>query len=60
MIQISTTPRSNDVIGLEDLYLQLDTRYSTVNMLVDNIESGADPTGSNFLFTDLTSSIVRK
>lgn len=60
IIQISSTPRSNDVIGLQDLYLQLDTRYSNINMLVDNIESGADPTGSNFLFTSTTNPIVRK
>jgi hypothetical protein len=51
IIEISATPRSNDVIGLQDLYLQLSVSNSTVNMIVDNISSGADITGSNYITT---------
>jgi len=60
IIQISATPRSNDVIGLQDLYLQLDSTYGQIDMIVDNVESGADPTGSRFIFPDRTRSIIRK
>ena len=35
-----TLPHSNDVIGLQDLYLQLDT--SNVEMIIDEISSGSD------------------
>jgi len=60
IIQISSTPKSNDVIGLQDLYLQLDPTYSQIDMLIDNVESGADPTGSRFLFPEETRPIIRK
>lgn len=60
IIQISSTPKSNDVIGLQDLYLQLDPAYSQIDMLIDNVESGADPTGSRFLFPEETRPIIRK
>ena len=48
-MEISTIPLSNDVIGLQDLYLQLDT--SNVEMVVDEIASGADPSGSTYTVT---------
>jgi hypothetical protein len=48
-IQISTTPKSNDVIGLQDLYLQLDINSSLFEMVVDEISSGADPSASNYI-----------
>ena len=51
IIQISATPLSNDVIGLQDLYLQLDVSNSSINMIVDNISSGSDYSGSNFIKT---------
>jgi hypothetical protein len=51
IIEISAIPRSNDIIGLQDLYLQLSVSDSTVNMIVDNISSGADITGSNYIST---------
>jgi hypothetical protein len=51
IIEISATPRSNDVIGLQDLYLQLSVSDSTVNMIIDNISSGSDITGSNYIST---------
>tara|TARA_B100000131_G_scaffold156766_1_gene152088 strand:- start:1551 stop:3629 length:2079 start_codon:yes stop_codon:yes gene_type:complete len=49
IIQISGTPKSYDVIGLQDLYLQLDTSNSLVTMVSDTISSGADISGSNYV-----------
>lgn len=49
VIQISLKPFSNDVIGLQDLYLQLDMKYTTVNMVSDRISSGNDISGSNYV-----------
>jgi hypothetical protein len=49
MIQISCTPKSYDVIGLQDLYLQLDTSNSLVTMVSDTISSGEDVSGSNYI-----------
>jgi hypothetical protein len=46
ILEISATPESNDIIGLQDLYLQLDT--SVVDMVVDQISSGIDPSGSTY------------
>ena len=59
ILEISTVPESNDVIGLQDLYLQLDR--SEVDMVVDEIASGADPSGSTYTVTPSysTGSIVR-
>ena len=46
ILEISATPESNDIIGLQDLYLQLDS--SVVDMVVDQISSGIDPSGSTY------------
>ena len=51
IIQFSTTPRSNDVIGKQDLYLKLDTNNSRVNMLSDTISSGEDLSGSQYIIS---------
>jgi hypothetical protein len=50
-IQISAIPKSNDVIGLQDLYLQLDTSNSSITMLSDVISSGSDTSGTTYLVT---------
>ena len=42
---------SNDVIGLQDLYLQLDTSNSTVTMIPDEISSGTNTSGSSYKVT---------
>jgi hypothetical protein len=62
IIEISAIPRSNDVIGLQDLYLQLNVPNSTVNMVIDNISSGADITGSNYISTSSyqENTVIRK
>ena len=49
IIEISATPKSNDVIGLQDLYLQLDISKSNFEMVVDEISSGLDPSASNYI-----------
>ena len=49
ILEISVTPESNDVIGLQDLYLRLDS--SIVDTVVDDISSGIDPSGSNYTVT---------
>jgi len=51
IIEISAIPKSNDVIGLQDLYLQLDINSVTLNMLSDEISSGSDISGSSYKFT---------
>ena len=51
ILEISAVPESNDVIGLQDLYLQLDVSNSTFNMVVDEIASGLDPAASNYVVT---------
>ena len=51
VIEISACPMSNDVIGLQDLYLQLDTNNSTFETIVDEISSGLDPSGSNYIIS---------
>jgi hypothetical protein len=51
VIQISAIPKSNDVIGLQDLYLQLDINNSTLNILSDEISSGSDISGSTYKTT---------
>lgn len=51
IIEISACPKSNDVIGLQDLYLQLDISSSNFDMVVDDIASGLDPSASNYNVT---------
>ena len=49
VIEVQATPLSNDVIGLQDLYLQLDTSNSTFEMVSDQIASGIDPSASTYI-----------
>jgi len=51
IIELSACPKSNDVIGLQDLYLQLDISNSNFEMVVDDIASGLDPAASNYTVT---------
>jgi hypothetical protein len=61
IIEISAVPYSNDVIGLQDLYLQLDTNNVVVSTVSDQIASGDDISGSNYIVTSSYSngSLVR-
>jgi hypothetical protein len=49
LVEVSATPYSNDVIGLQDLYLQLDVNNTTVDVIADNISSGNDVSGTNYI-----------
>ena len=49
LVEVSATPYSNDVIGLQDLYLQLDVNNTVVNVVTDNISSGNDVSGTNYI-----------
>jgi len=49
LVEISVSPYSNDVIGYQDLYLQLDYSSSSVSTVADNISSGNDVSGTNYL-----------
>ena len=51
IIELSVCPSSNDVIGLQDLYLQLDISTSTFETVVDDISSGLDPAASEYIVT---------
>ena len=51
IIEVSAIPISNDVIGLQDLYLILDNTKTKVNTVVDLISSGDDISGSNYTVT---------
>ena len=49
IIEIEASPLSNDVVGLQDLYLQLDIGGSNFEMVIDEISSGLDPSASNYI-----------
>lgn len=49
VIQIVANPQSNDIVGLQDLYLQLDVNNSTFEMVTDSIASGLDPSASSYI-----------
>ena len=49
IIEIEATPHSNDVIGLQDLYLQLDISNSNFETVIDEVSSGLDPSASNYI-----------
>ena len=51
IVELSACPKSNDVIGLQDLYLQLDISNSTFETVVDEMASGLDPAASNYIVT---------
>ena len=50
-IEIEATPHSNDVVGLQDLYLQLDISSSFFETVDDQISSGLDPSASTYTVT---------
>ena len=49
IVEISVSPKSNDVVGLQDLYLQLDINNSNFETIVDDISSGLDPSASSYI-----------
>jgi len=56
IIEVSACPKSNDIIGLQDLYLQLSINNSTVDMISDSISSGENTAGN--LYTATSSYMV--
>ena len=48
IIEIEANPYSNDIIGLQDLFLQLDISKSNVTVIPDTISNGADISGSRY------------
>ena len=56
IIQVQAFPESNDVIGLNDLYLVFGTSTSTINMVRDVISSGDEISGTVFSRDFYTSS----
>tara|TARA_Y100001973_G_scaffold45584_1_gene67875 strand:+ start:382 stop:2310 length:1929 start_codon:yes stop_codon:yes gene_type:complete len=51
IIEIQAFPESNDVIGLQDLYLKFNIADSTINMVKDTISSGDQISGVGFKVT---------
>lgn len=62
VIEFSAVPESNDVLGVQDLYLQIDINRLNVNLIPDNITSGSDTSGKNYIISSSYSngSLVRK
>jgi len=62
IIEISVSPKSNDIIGKQDLYLQLNINDVQINMIEDVIESGSDLSGSSYFSSSsyLNGNAVRK
>ena len=50
-IQVQAIPQSNDIIGLRDLYLQVDIQNSVVNTVEDVISSGENSSATEFVST---------
>jgi len=51
IVEIQAFPESNDVIGLQDLYLDFNIPSSTINMVKDTITSGEQISGVGYKVT---------
>jgi hypothetical protein len=51
VIQVQAIPESNDIIGLRDLYLQVDVQNAVVNIIEDGISSGENASATQFVTT---------
>ena len=51
IVEVQAFPESNDVIGLENLYVELSIDKSTINMVKDTITSGEQVSGIGFPVT---------
>ena len=56
IVEVQAFPESNDVVGLNDLYLSFDVSNTTINMNKDVIASGEDVSGIVFTRDYYTSS----
>tara|TARA_B100000902_G_scaffold24_1_gene31 strand:+ start:702 stop:2621 length:1920 start_codon:yes stop_codon:yes gene_type:complete len=61
LVEIMAYPESNDIIGLKDLFLQLDMSNSAINIVRDTISSGEQISGIGYKVTSSYSngSIIR-
>jgi hypothetical protein len=50
-VEVQAIPESNDIIGLQDLYLQLDVQNSVVNIVEDVVSSGENSSATNYVTT---------
>jgi hypothetical protein len=50
-VEVQAIPESNDVIGLQDLYLQLDVKTSVVNIVEDVVSSGENSSATQYVAT---------
>jgi hypothetical protein len=50
-IEVQAIPESNDIIGLQDLYLQLDVKNSVVNIVEDVVSSGENSSATQYVTT---------
>ena len=48
IVEIQAFPRSNDIVGLKDLYVSLNVSNSSINMVRDVISSGDEVSGTQF------------
>ena len=51
VVEIQAYPESNDIIGLKDLYLQLDMSNTKINIVRDTISSGQQISGLGYKVT---------
>ena len=51
VIEVQAIPHSNDIVGLNDLYVKFDMSNTKVNMVQDLIASGENTSGSRFVHT---------
>tara|TARA_B100000427_G_scaffold267498_1_gene233183 strand:+ start:178 stop:2097 length:1920 start_codon:yes stop_codon:yes gene_type:complete len=51
IVEVQAFPESNDIIGLQDLYLKFSISSSTINMVKDTITSGDQISGVGFKVT---------
>jgi hypothetical protein len=51
IIEVQAFPESNDVIGLQDLYLKFSIADSSINMVKDTITSGEQISGLGYKVT---------
>jgi len=62
VVEVQAYPESNDIIGLKDLYLQLDMSNTKINIVRDTISSGQQISGIGYKVTSSYSNgtIVRQ
>ena len=51
VVEIQAYPESNDIIGLKDIYLQLDMSNTKINIVRDTISSGKQISGIGYKVT---------